>query len=284
MVNDSFSSHNKKAVISIDIEEWYHLDYLRKYNCNKEQSTLDGLDIFLKLSKEYNFFPVLFIVGELLERIYPTLQNFGLQNIEVASHTMHHVRPLNQGMKEFKEDCKKSLKLFAEYNLNDIGFRAPCFSLDNDRLDTLIQLGFKYDSSKIENTGNPLHGNLDLKEFELIKKNHFKKNNFSEFALPVQKFFNRKLPIGGGGYIRILPWILYKYLLKKFIKNNNLFIFYIHPFELSNSKIELPKEISLINRLRFSYNRNKVQKRLIKTLRILQTNGFEFISFKSLVE
>ena len=39
----------KKAVLSLDVEDWYHLDYFDRYECDANNSLLDGLDVYVEL-------------------------------------------------------------------------------------------------------------------------------------------------------------------------------------------------------------------------------------------
>ena len=43
---------NKVAVISIDVEDWYHLDYFDRSACDVSQSLLDGLDVYVDYSSD----------------------------------------------------------------------------------------------------------------------------------------------------------------------------------------------------------------------------------------
>lgn len=39
----------KKVVLSIDVEDWYHLDYFDRHECDTNNSLLDGLDVYIEL-------------------------------------------------------------------------------------------------------------------------------------------------------------------------------------------------------------------------------------------
>ena len=39
----------KKAVLTLDVEDWYHLDYFDRFECNTNNSLLDGLDEYVEL-------------------------------------------------------------------------------------------------------------------------------------------------------------------------------------------------------------------------------------------
>ena len=39
----------KKAVLTLDVEDWYHLDYFDRTKCNVNYSLLDGLDVYVEI-------------------------------------------------------------------------------------------------------------------------------------------------------------------------------------------------------------------------------------------
>ena len=73
--------------------------------------------------------------------------------------------------------------------------------------------------------------------FEKISECVFKDESFFEFEATTLRVLNKNVPISGGGYLRILPWSLMKFFLLKHIAKNNIYTFFIHPFELSNKQI-----------------------------------------------
>ena len=65
---------NKTAVITIDVEEWYHLEYFKNSNCDIKKSVIDGLDIFIKIIEKHDIKASFFIVGELIQTIKKTIK------------------------------------------------------------------------------------------------------------------------------------------------------------------------------------------------------------------
>ena len=74
--------------------------------------------------------------------------------------------------------------------------------------------------------------------------------------------------------------VLNKFLIDKFLKKNNNFIFYIHPFELNSYSVNT-KELSFLNRLRFNYKRNYNLNRLKSLITYLMINK---VSFKRIID
>lgn len=277
----------KKAVLSMDIEDWYHLDYFDKAECeyNAKNSMLDGIGVFSKILEKYGIRATFFVVGELAEILKPVLRSLEQAGHEIASHTYSHRRPLTISSDDFEKELVQS-KMVLESVIDGkvSGFRAPCFSMDRDCLEKVRAAGYNYDSSRIDFSQHPLYGSLDMDGFKADLKGHYYKDNFHEFEVSSLKIWNRSIPVSGGGYLRIFPWIMMKHLLKRYLKDNDFYVLYIHPFELSERECpQLPSSTSASTRQRFNYSRASVPKKLAKLINLLESNGFEFSTFRDLL-
>ena len=275
----------KTAVLTMDVEDWYHLEYFKNHKCDKNQTCIDGLDIFIDILNKHHVRGSFFLVASLIELIKNEIKNLFENGHDIGYHSWNHDRSVTLKNKDFEDDLQKGIKsLNSVTKTKSFGFRAPCFSLDSNKLNLLIKNNFKYDSSKIDQKEHPLYVNLDLnEEFVEIEKNSIYKNkSFYEFQISTVNFFGKKIPISGGGYLRIIPWFLFKYLLKKYLKNNSHYNFFIHPFELSKSKIKKPKSSSIFSKIRFEYNRKRTKKRLEKIILILKNEGYHFVTFNDM--
>ena len=274
----------KKAVISIDVEDWFHLDYFERSQCDESYSMMDGLDYFIDIVEKENIKSSFFVLGEIAKKNIDFYSDLSSSGHDISSHGWNHLRPMTLSLEDFTTDINNSYEVLKKINTNKaFGYRAPCFSIDSKRLSIVEKTGFSYDSSKIEFGDHPLYENLDLNAFSKHSDGIFYRNKFLEFEVSTHKIFDRNIPISGGGYLRILPWYLFKSLLKKYIENNDLYVLYIHPFELSElASPDIQKLTSPINKFRFNYGRNKVKERILKTLHILDENGFEFTTFNEI--
>ncbi|KPE49839.1 polysaccharide deacetylase family protein [Chryseobacterium indologenes] len=276
----------KFAVLSMDVEDWYHLDYFNKDECNQNQSTLDGLDIYLDLLDRYNIKTTFFIVGELVEKLKDGIKIIEERGHEICLHSYAHVRPLQLNLEEFKNDTLAGIKSFKEFTNIDVkGYRAPCFSLDRERLEILRELGFVFDSSKIKFDAHDLYGRIDLNGFQSPNPNIYKQGNFYEFEASTVEILGKNLPVSGGGYLRIFPWMLTKALLKKYFKTNKHYFFYIHPFEFSrNYNIEVPENTDFKTKIRFNKGRKTVENKMHKLIKLLKENNYEFVTFNQIMK
>jgi peptidoglycan/xylan/chitin deacetylase (PgdA/CDA1 family) len=274
---------NKIAVFSIDVEEWYHLEYFKNSETDKSKSVMDGLHTFIKIVNKHNIKASFFIVGELIQSLKKTIIKLDKEGHDIGLHSYFHKRPIVQNMNEFikdTEDTVSEMKFILPNN--SFGYRSPCFAIDRQRLDEIIKLGLQYDASKITQKEHPLYVNLDLDGFEKQERDIYKKDSFKVFEVSTIKFLGINIPIAGGGYLRIIPWPLYIWLLKKYLKKSNFINFFIHPFELSNANFDLPDNTSPLTKFRYNYKRNKVEKRLNRIIDLLEENGYSFKTFSQI--
>ena len=273
-------STNKIAVFSIDVEEWYHLEYFKKSNTDKKNSVMDGLHTFINIVNKHNIKASFFIVGELIQSLKKTIIKLDVEGHDIGLHSYFHKRPIVQNINEFIKDTEDTLsEMKSIFSKNSFGYRSPCFAIDRERLDEVIKLGIQYDASKITQKEHPLYVNLNLDGFEKLERDIYKKDSFKVFEVSTIKFLGVNIPIAGGGYLRIIPWPLYIWLLKKYLKKSNFINFFIHPFELSNANFELPENTTFLTKFRYNYNRNKVERRLNKIIKLLKENGYNFKTF-----
>ena len=80
-------STNKIAVFSIDVEEWYHLEYFKNSKTDKKKSVMDGLHTFIKIVDKHNIKASFFIVGELIQTLKKTIKNLDIQGHDIGLHS-----------------------------------------------------------------------------------------------------------------------------------------------------------------------------------------------------
>ena len=275
---------NRYAVLSMDVEDWYHLDYLSGLAPDRSSSMLDGLDVYLSLLKRHSIRTTFFVLSELAEHLGGTLRAMASAGHEIASHGVAHKRPLQMAVDEFADDLRQSKAALENVVQRPVeGFRAPCFSMDRTRLEEVRKAGYTYDSSRIDFTGHPLYGSLDVGDFDAVVPGHAVQRGFHEFEVSTLPVLGKRLPVSGGGYLRIAPWAIMRPLVQSYVNRHPLYVLYIHPFELSPRPLPAAAEnLSLPQRLRFGLGRAGVVKKLEKLIRLLKHDGFSFATFRDL--
>jgi len=160
---------------------------------------------------------------------------------------MHHKKLDTSTREEFNEEVKGFAKIT---NKRSRGFRAPTFSLNQNTrwaLDVLAENNYLYDSSVVP-AKTRLYGipEADTKPYNISAKNltqNSHDSNLLEFPLMVGRFFGKKIPVGGGFYLRLLPLGTIENTIKKYEREGKPATFYIHSWELTPEympKITLP--------------------------------------------
>jgi len=272
------------AVLSMDVEDWYHLDYFAGLAPERSSSLLDGLDVYLSLLERHSIRTTFFVLSELAEHLGSTLRSMSAAGHEIASHGVAHKRPLKMAVEEFADDLLQSKAQLENVVQRPVeGFRAPCFSMDRARLEEVRKAGYTYDSSRIDFTGHPLYGSLNVDDFETVSPGHSAQHGFHEFEVSTLPVLGKRLPVSGGGYLRIAPWAIMRPLIQSYVSTNPLYVLYIHPFELSPRPLPAAAaKLSFPQRLRFGVGRAGVARKLEKLIRLLKHDGFSFVTFRDL--
>ena len=272
------------AVFSMDIEDWYHLDYFSGMPVKKSYSLLDGIEQYTAIVEKHRIHSTFFTLSELAPSIATQLRRLHAAGHEISCHGKDHGRPMTKSVDVFATEIRQAKNALEDIIGDTVeGYRAPCFSIDRDRLDALIDIGIRYDSSKIAFTGHPLYGDIDVTDFTKVMQDVYIKDQFVEFELSTLRMVNRRLPVSGGGYLRIFPWVIMRGLLKRYLRYAELYILYIHPFELSIKVLPpLPDDTGFLKTMRFTLGRASMAEKLEKLIIMMQNSKFKFITFKEL--
>jgi polysaccharide deacetylase family protein (PEP-CTERM system associated) len=271
----------KTVFLTIDIEEWYHLDYLKKYEIDREKNqieTVPKIFDFLDILDRLNIKATFFVLGEIAYQYGDILRDIRDRGHEIACHGLDHELLHEKTVDDFKNEVIQAKMLLDEILGSDTikGYRASCFSMDRKKLDILRSCGYSYDSSYISFAQHPLYGHLDLSGYNQIGDLVYEQKGFYEFEIPTIKMGKFNLPISGGGYLRLIPFHLISFLIKKYLRNNDKFILYLHPFELTDINIPFPKDIAFKDKFRAQVGRKGNLKKLEKVLLMLMEDGAEF--------
>lgn len=276
-------------LLSIDFEEWYHPELVKPYISNEKKipSVINGIDKILDLLQKHETFATFFVVGELLEIKPDLLDKILGAGHEIACHTMYHNRLDTEGYEKiFLDEIKKFDELTSSKSK---GFRAPTFSLNKSSawaIDILSENDYIYDSSVVP-AKTSMYGipNAETKPYR-ISSSSIERNvptgKMIEFPLLVTRFFGKKIPAGGGFYLRILPMKIIKKAIKSYEKNDIPACFYVHSWELTPElmpKICLPRKEMFIT----YHNIKKTFSRLEEILKEFKFTSFNrYISTHSL--
>lgn len=271
---------SKFAVMSMDIEDWYHLNYFLG-KTSTEYSMLDGFTNYVDLLNKHEIKTTFFLLSEIAENLKEEL-NYAIScGHEIACHGKTHVRPLDMDINTFKSELTEAKAVLEDLIGKEvIGYRAPCYGLDDERYAIVKDVGFKYSSSRMDVPEHPLYGKIDLSSYSQPVKGVYFKDGFAEFSLSTKVILGQHIAVSGGGWIRILPWnMLMKPLIKNYLKSAQSYSLYIHPFELSKGAMPEVAGTGFLTKIRSRRGLGKVDERIEELIDMLESNNFVFRTF-----
>lgn len=243
--------------MGIDLEDYYHASIFDNLLSQSDKDVLpsrvkDGTYILLDILEKYNIKSTFFCLG-LVAKSYPNLiKEIAKRGHEIAAHSMLHKRVYSMSSHEFAIDTIDIKSLLEDITGQKIlGYRAPSFSINAQTeffYPTLIEQGFIYSSSL-----NPIkHDHYGDEAAPRFAFHPLENNKFLEIPVSTIEYKKKRFAIGGGGWFRFLPYMLFKYLSRQVNKEAPL-IFYTHPWEFVEDQPYI-ESLSMMQKFRHYYN------------------------------
>jgi polysaccharide deacetylase family protein (PEP-CTERM system associated) len=229
---------------SIDLEDYYHTEVAGQAVSWSEWDDMPSrLEIvmprLLDLLDTHNTKATIFVLGW-LARKYPGIVRAAAQRgHEIACHSYRHRVVFRLDRSTFYEDTHEAKAAIEDaIGVPVLGYRAPCFSITPGTewaFEVLAELGFQYDSS-VNPVWHTLYGNARGLRFP-----HYVANNrLLEIPIAVWRVWGINLPIGGGAYLRLLPYSYSKTGLQHLnARNHAAGAIYMHPWEIDDHQPRL---------------------------------------------
>jgi polysaccharide deacetylase family protein (PEP-CTERM system associated) len=203
-----------------------------------------------------------FTLGWIAERYPDMVKRIAAAGHEIASHGYAHLRASDQDLAAFTQDITSSKLLLEDLTGQPVrGYRAPSFSIGSANLwalDALLAAGYRY-SSSIYPVAHDHYGMPDAPRFAFYPNGA---DGLLEIPITTVKLGRRNLPAGGGGYFRLLPYALSRWMMRRVnAEENEAAIFYFHPWELDPEQPR-PSGVDLKSRFRHYVNLGRTEERL----------------------
>jgi polysaccharide deacetylase family protein (PEP-CTERM system associated) len=255
--------------LTIDVEDYFQVSAFAPYIARGSWDTAvcrveRNVNRILTLLDERDVKATFFTLGWIAQRYPHLVRSIVAGGHELASHGYGHERASDLSRDAFMQDVVRAKALLEDLGGQRVlGYRAPSFSIGTQNLwafEVLDRAGYRYSSSVYP-----------------IKHDHYGMPDSPRFAyrvgaglmeIPVTtvRLMKRNLPSSGGGYFRLLPYAVSRWLLNHVNHTEREpAIFYFHPWEIDAEQPRVPG-LDLKTRFRHYVNIPRVEGRLRRLL------------------
>ena len=272
-----------KHALSFDVEEFFQVANLTenfpRAGWDGVPSRLDvGMRAVLDALARHDARATFFFLGWVAERRPDLVRACLAAGHEVASHGFEHKFLAELGADGLDEDLARTERaLEAAGAARPIGFRASTFTLTRQTwwaFDVLVRRGYRYDSS-VHPVRHPTYGVPDFEPgISVVRATG---GEIVEFPVATWPFLGRNLPVGGGGYFRLLPLAVTRAAIAGLERRGRPAALYLHPWEFDPGQ---PRQrTSAFKRFRHYLNLTRTLPRLEALLA-----RFRFTSLRAVLE
>jgi polysaccharide deacetylase family protein (PEP-CTERM system associated) len=232
------------------------------YQLRVEQSTALILDRLAEANARGTFF----ILGWIARRCPQLVRRIADAGHEIASHGYWHRLVTTQSPAEFRADVRQAkAAIEGIVGIPVTAYRAPSFSIAPDRIwafEILVEEGYTVDSSvaagRRDSCGHLSQGGLP---FEMPTP----AGPVWEYPMPTVRYFGRSIPVGGGGYFRLMPYRWTRNALAGINASGRPYAVYLHPWEFDPDQPRL--NVPWPRRFKHYLNLRRTDPRFSKLLR-----------------
>jgi polysaccharide deacetylase family protein (PEP-CTERM system associated) len=240
--------------LTIDVEDYFQVSAFAPYiarddwdrrECRVERNVARVLDMLAARETKATFF----VLGWIAERYPALVRSIAAQGPEIASHGYGHQRASDLSQAQFEADIRRAKTILEDIADVEVrGYRAPSFSIGTGNLwafDSLARAGYRY-SSSVYPIRHDHYGMPDSPRFA-----HPVSDRLIEIPVTTLRLFSRNFPSSGGGYFRLLPYALSRWMLRQVNSGEaQPAIFYFHPWEIDAGQ---PRIAGIDARTRFRH-------------------------------
>lgn len=255
--------------LTIDVEDYFQVSafapYIRRDDWERRECRVErNVNRILEMLAANQTRATFFTLGWVAERYPALVKAIVAGGHELASHGYGHERASDLDAQAFRQDLLRAKGLLEDLGGVAVkGYRAPSFSIGTGNLwafDTLAETGHRY-SSSIYPIQHDHYGMPDSPRFAYPLA-----SGLLEVPVTTLRMGNRNLPSSGGGYFRLLPYAVSRWMLQRVNREDRQSaIFYFHPWEIDVAQPRIPG-IDAKTRFRHYVNIGRMEPRLQRLL------------------
>ena len=254
--------------LTVDVEDYFQVSAFAPHIPRSEWPTREcrverNVDRILGMLDQHGTRATFFTLGWVAERYPALVRRIVAEGHELASHGYGHERACDQTETAFFADINLAKLILEDLAGQEVkGYRAPSFSIGAKNLwafDCLERAGYRYSSSIY-----PIrHDHYGMPE---APRHAHSVGGLLEIPATTLRFLNRNWPASGGGYFRLMPYGLSRWMLRRINQVDKLpAVFYFHPWEIDSGQPRIP-DISSKTRFRHYVNIHRMEARLQRLL------------------
>jgi polysaccharide deacetylase family protein (PEP-CTERM system associated) len=271
----SLSSHVPKRTIlfTVDVEDWFQVENFKSYIKRSEwdnlpsrvvQNTLAILDILQDCGE--NIKATFFVLGWVAERFPDLIREISKRGHEIASHGQDHQMYTHLDRHQVLSDLIRSKHLLEDNTGAEVkGHRAPTFSISDETLRLIKEVGYAYDSSYNSFSRHGRYGSITINDQPISGIAIRMASDFYELPISNLELGGHTIPWGGGGYFRLMPFSLFKNGIQQILAKKQTYMFYVHPWEIDHDQPRV-KQAKGLPAFRHYLNIERTKKRLCRMI------------------
>lgn len=260
--------------LTVDVEEYYDTIEIREAAASRggvsalPSRVEENTDRVLQALGATGVKGTFFVVGRVAERLPAMVRRIAREGHEIGCHSHVHELVSGQTPEAFREDTRRARSAIEDAGGAPVlGYRAPTFSIGPGQrwaYEILAEEGFRY-SSSVYPIRHDRYGQPHAPRVPTVVAGA---GSGALWEVPIGTFrlAGVNLPIGGGGYFRLLPYAVVRAGLRSVNeREGQAVVFYFHPWELDPDQPRLP--MSWHHRFRHYVNLSRVEGKLRRLVR-----------------
>lgn len=258
--------------MTVDVEDYFQVqalaDRFERAGWDNQQCRIDrNVRRIIALFAEHRCRATFFTLAWVARRYRSLVRDIAAAGHEVASHGLDHVRADAQQPAEFRHDVRESKRILEDVIQAPVsGYRAASFSIGPRNawaFEVLAEEGYAY-SSSIYPIRHDIYGDPDAPRFAYRPND---RDGIIEAPISTVRVFGRNFPCGGGGYFRLLPYVVSRWQIRRVNRHDRQpSIFYFHPWEIDPEQPRA-RNLPIKTRVRHYTNLRRMEGRVGRLLR-----------------
>ena len=222
--------------LTIDVEDYFQVSAFAPHIPRRDWERMPcrverNVDVILGLLDASGAKATFFTLGWIAERYPQVVHRIAHGGHELASHGYGHQRASDLTPDAFRDDITRAKRLLEDISGQPVnGYRAPSFSVGKTNpwaFDCIREAGYTY-SSSVYPIRHDHYGMPDAPRFPYQPI-----PGLIEVPVTTNQFFQTNVPTGGGGYFRLMPYVISKWLIGRVNRiDGKPAMFYFHPWEI----------------------------------------------------